>query len=721
MEKYEISRPLKSFDYNKRIVASHHKGESQNKTTYCEDIITFDIETTSFFYGDDLKPKLYKPGKDPDYWTNLNAGAIPYLWQIGINDNYFYGRDISDFYEALADIPAGMKMKIFVHSLSFEWHFLDRLHWDYIFAKSRHRPIKAICQEYPNIEFCCTLAMMDISIEEWGETLGIPKLELDYNKLRTPLTRLNKNNLEYGKRDIEIMYHGLKEEVDFYGSVWNLPMTSTGAVRQYTKDLLMDNDDYKRYIKKLIPANWYQYATSRKVFWGGFAHGNRCWTGITWINQNGDQGDHVDYISAYIAAMFFNKFPCTQWSADLKKQLPDPEKDFNVKCYKLKLRFTNIRCEYQNTYIPFDKVKSENAKVDNGKIISADWVEMWCTCLDYYVIRQMYTWGKNRKDEHEGVEVLESWYAYMDYLPIVLVNELLDLFQKKTSYKNVNPLEYRRAKRRLDSIYGMAATSLIQANINWDINKEEWSFDKITARDVEDKLFKLRYWKDRRYFISYDWGVFIPAWQRYTLLTDVILPNDRYCMYSDTDSAFLRKRFDIDAYNQKVKEKLLRVCAERHLDPEKAMPKDSKGNVHILGGLSREPDFSEFRCLGSKRYCERRKDSGELVMTVSGVNKEAVESLKNDINNFAGGTVFDKDSKEVSKLLHTYFDRQPDIVFPDGYVSHQRRGVNLRPNGYKLKGEKRDPKEVIKDICKGARVSEYEKHLRGVVHDGGTD
>ena len=192
-------------------------------------------------------------------------------------------------------------------------------------------------------------------------------------------------------------------------------------------------------------------------------------------------------------------------------------------------------------------------------------------------------------------------------------------------------------------------------------------------------------------------------------------------MYSDTDSAFLRKRFDIDTYNQKVKEKLLKVCSERHLDPEKAMAKDSKGEVHILGGLSREPDFSEFRCLGSKRYCERRKDSGELVMTVSGVNKEAVESLKNDINNFTGGTVFDKDSKEVSKLLHTYFDRQPDIVFPDGYVSHQRRGVNLRPNGYKLKGEKRDPEEVIKDLCKGARVSEYEKHLRGVVHDGGTD
>jgi hypothetical protein len=125
----------------------------------------------------------------------------------------------------------------------------------------------------------------------------------------------------------------------------------------------------------------------------------------------------------------------------------------------------------------------------------------------------------------------------------------------------------------------------------------------------------------------------------------------------------------------------------------------------------------EFRTLGSKRYCERRKENGELVMTVSGVNKEAVESLKNNINNFKNGTVFDKDSKEVSKLLHTYVDHMPDITFPDGYVSHQRRGVNLRPNGYRLKGEK-TPEEIIQDIASGAHVSEYEKHLRGVIHDG---
>ena len=721
MEPYETNRPLKDFNYNLRVVRSHHKGEYGKQTVYCEDVFTFDIETTSFFYKDDHKPFLYKPGKTPEYWTAQHAGAIPYLWQLGINNKYYYGRELEDFYKALADIPSHIKIRIGVFNFPFEWHFLDGLHWDFIFAKSRHRPIKATCIEFPNIEFYCLYALIDRSLEEWGNTLGIEKLELEYNKMRTPLTKLSKNTLDYAQRDLEIMYYGILDELQEYKSVWDLPMTSTGAVRRMCKELLMSNDDYKRYIKKLLPTNWYQYATSRKVFWGGYAHANRCYTNVTWKNYDGKHGIHVDYISAYIAQMVLRKgFPCSEW-AYAPKRLPDPERDMEKRAYKLHLKFKNIRCETMNTYIPFAKVKTENAKVDNGKIISADMLDIWCTDLDYYIIRQMYTWGDNRKDESEGVEILESWYAYTDYLPLALVSNLLDLFNAKTKWKNVpgKESEYRRAKKRLDSIYGMCATSLIQANINWDIKTEEWSYDSVYAKDVEERIHKLKFWKDTRYFVAYDWGVYVAAWSRYTLLNDLIIPNDSICIYSDTDSAFLKKTIDFTSYNEEVEKRMLEVCKARKINPELIRPINSDGEKCVLGALSREPDFTEFRTLGSKRYIERRKDTGKLVMTVSGVNKEAVESLHDNINNFRDGTVFDKDAKEMSKLLHTYIDHMPDITFPDGYVSHQRRGVNLRPNGYRLR-TKREPKEIIKDISRGAHVSEYEKHLRGVIHDGTT-
>lgn len=710
MERYAKSRVLKDYNYNVRKVHSHHKGQYSDTTNYCEDIFTFDIETTSFFYSDDLKPFLYYPGKDPEYWTSLHAGSLPYLWGFGINDTYYYGRELSEFLQVLDDFPSHLKIRIAVHNFPFEWHHLDFLHWDFIFAKSRHRPIKATCVEYPNIEFFCTYSLIDRSLKEWGNILGIEKLELDYNKMRTPLTKLPKKAYDYQERDLKIMYVGLTEEVAEYGSIWDLPLTSTGAVRSMCKDLLMANDDYKRYIKKLLPGNWYQYGTSRKVFWGGYAHGSRCYVGETFPRYKGQQGLHLDYISSYIAEMVGRKgFPCTGW-AYAPKELPKKEIDLEKKAYKLHLKLRGVQCETRNTFIPFDKVNAENAELDNGKIISADYIDIWCTDLDWYIIEQMYTFK-------EPPEVVEAWYSYTDYLPLPLVSLLLDLFNAKTSKKHIDDTAYRRAKKRLDSVYGMCATSLIQASIKWDINAETWDFDGVTAQQVEERLYKLKYWKDTRYFVSYDWGVWIASWSRYKLLNDIIIPYDRICMYSDTDSAFLAEPIDYEAYNKQIEEKMVSVCKARGLDPELIRPYNADGEKCVLGALSREKDFSEFRCLGSKRYCERIKDTGELVITVSGVNKEAVESLNNDINNFREGMVFDKDSKDVSKLLHTYIDHMPDITFPDGYISHQRRGVNLRPSGYRLKSE-RTPEEIIEDLASGAHVSEYEKHLRGVIHDG---
>ena len=97
------------------------------------------------------------------------------------------------------------------------------------------------------------------------------------------------------------------------------------------------------------------------------------------------------------------------------------------------------------------------------------------------------------------------------------------------------------------------------------------------------------------------------------------------------------------------------------------------------------------------------------------MDKSAVSVLKNDINNLKDGLVFDKDEPDVHKLLHTYIDEMPDITFPDGYVSHQRRGVNLRPNGYKIKLEK-SYEEIVKRLDTYA-VDEFENHLKGVWYD----
>lgn len=707
MEPY--ANELINYPFTIRIQTSHKKGESGKKRIFCEDIFTFDIETTSYFYESDLKPYLYTAGYDPDYWAGANAGALPYLWQFSINERYYYGRDIKDFRRVLDDFPPDMKVIIFIHNASFEWHFLDFLTWDKLFAKSEHKPIKFSCKEYPNIEFRCTLSLENRSLASWGESLGIPKLvgALDYNQMRTPLTPLKPLELDYGQRDLEVMVKGLQDELKTYGTIWDLPLTSTGKVRKVVKEILLADEDYIKYIKKLVPENPYQYRTSMQVYAGGYTHANRCYVGYTLYNDDGKHGGHYDYTSSYPYEMVVAKMPCTTW-AWFGKNLPDPA-TFEEHAYKIHVSFKKIKSQLQNNYIQFSHTNCVNPTVDNGRLIKADECEMWITELDYEVISKAYKWEGEPK-------VFECWEARKDYLPIKFVEYVLQLFHDKTALKGVDETAYKLAKAFLNSLYGMCVTALLQAIIEWDPEDETWKTKHITDELITEHLEKLKKWKDKRYFLNYDWGVWISNGARCRLWTDLIIPYDKHVIYADTDSIFTNIAIDFTEYNNSINERIENVCRERGLDLEKTRPISKKGVRSYLGNLTTEEEWTEFRTLGAKRYVERWKCDSKLHLTVAGINKEAVTCLKDDIENFRDGLIFDKDDEDVSKLLHTYIDYIPDITFPDGYVSHQRRGVNLRPNGYKLK---LDPTfdDIIKDVTYGLKNEQFENHLKGVWYD----
>ena len=695
---------LINYPFTVKIQTSHKKGESSNKRIHCEDIFTFDIETTSFFYESDKKPFLYKPGYDPEYWSDVYAGSLPYIWQFGINNRYYYGREIKDFCRVLDDFPRDMHVIIWIHNASFEWHHLDFLTWYKVFAKSPHKPIKFSCLEYPNIEFRCTLSLENRSLASWGKALGMPKLvgDLEYNKMRTPLTPLTDTEMGYCQRDLEVMFKGLSEEVKEYGSIWELPLTSTGKVRKAVKEFLL-TDAYKNYIKKLVPENPYQYKTSMRVFAGGYTHANKAFVNYTIINYDGEHGDHGDYTSSYPEEML-KKMPCTTW-AYYGKKLPDIS-TFEDHAYKMHLIFKKIRSELQNNYIQYSHTDCSNAVVDNGRLVSADICEMWCCELDYKIIIQAYSF--------ESVEVVECWEAKKDYLPKPFVEYVLKLFHDKTAYKNVpgKEAEYKLAKAFLNSLFGMCVTALLQSEIIWDDEAGEWSLKRITENQIIEHLEKLRKWKDSRYFLNYDWGVWIANGARARLWNDLIIPYDQHVIYADTDSIFTNIKMDFTDYNMKIRKENERICKERGLDVNLTRPKNPNGETSYLGEMTHEEEWTEFRTLGAKRYCERWKSDGKLHLTIAGINKEAVTCLKDNIENFKNGCVFDKDEKDVTKLLHTYVDNMPDIVFPDGYVSHQRRGVNLRPNGYRLTV---DPtfSDIIDDITSGIRNEQFENHLKG--------
>ena len=699
MQKY--TGELTNYPFTIRTQVSHKKGEADKRRIFCEDIFTFDIETTSFFYDIDKKPFLYHPGEDSDYWCGINAGGLPYLWQFGVNDHYYYGRDFADFYRLLEDFPDNMKIRIFVHNLSFEWNWMDGLTWNKVFAKSPHKPIKASCAEFPNIEFLCTLSLENMSLADWGDTLGIPKLVgfLDYNRMRTPFTPLTDEELQYGQRDLEVMYAGLKRELETYQSVWKLPMTSTGKIRMVCKDLLLCENEYRNFIKKLVPENPYMYRTSMLVYAGGYAHGNRCFVNRTVYNDDGKHGGHYDYTSSYPFEMVVGKMPMTTWEYVAKK-IPDDSR-FEDYAYKMHLIFKDLRSELQNTYIPFSHCECVLPVLDNGRVRKAKQCELWCTEQDWQIIKQAYSWS--------SVEVVEMWEARKDYLPKKFVEYVLELFALKANDPKYKPF--------VNGLYGMCVTALLQSEVEWNDEDGEWHIHRITEEKVIEHLEKLRRFKDNRYFLNYDWGVWISNGSRVRLWNDLIIPYDKHVIYADTDSIFTDIALDVSAYNKTVDERLKKVCDIRGLDFEKTRPySKKKGYKTPLGQLTIEPEWTEFKTLGAKKYCERLKKDGALHLTISGVSKDAVSLLKDDINNFRDGFVFDKDEPDVHKLMHTYFDSQPDITFPDGYVSHQRRGVNLRPNGYRLSLDASFD-DLAKGIMNEAKSESYQNHLRGIWYD----
>lgn len=677
---------LKNCVFSIKTKKSHHKENDYRITRRCEDIFTFDIETTSAWLNKKGRVIGYKKGKSTDYWNELQPIALCYLWQFSFNDTVYYGRELTDFLQVLEELPKRTDIIIWVHNLAFEYVFLSNiLKWSIVFAKNTHKPIKARCEEYPHIEFRCSYMLTRLSLESWGKQLGVQKLvgNLNYYTVRTPLTPLKQKELDYGERDCIVVYEGIKKYKEQYGSIFNIPLTQTGTVRRVVKEKLMSDRKYNYAIKKLVPKTVSEYEILQTVFAGGYTHANRLHSGKVidkkYINSDDIYIEHMDFASSYPAVMCCKKYPMSPWSVDIKKI---NEKMFSKKAYIFKLRFKNIKSTNFNTYIQASKCSCTKPLYDNGRIIQAEELELYVTDVDYNIIKNNYEW--------EGEpEVLECYSSVKGYLPKDLIEYILTLYSNKTQYKDVVGMEdiYMQSKQYVNSCFGMMVTAILQADIIYN-DDGTWSINKLTNDQVEERFAKLRRETvtEKRYFLSYSWGIYVTAYARENLwkCMDRCGVSGYDVLYVDTDSIFALGKHDWSWYNEEVTKELYDACEYLNIDFDLTRPKTPKGEEKPLGIFEEEKPCVEFITLGAKRYCERRKGENFLRMTVSGINKDAVKVLKNDIHNFKDGVDFDKDAKGVNKKLCSYVLDMPEVTFYDGYISKYKKGINLRNNGYRL-------------------------------------
>ena len=681
MIKYERQLQTYNFKANSHKKRKHRKGETTQ--TYCDDIFAFDIETTSGWINEHGNIIGYKKGKSAEYWNNLEAVALCYLWQFSVNDTVYYGREIETFINVINDIPEDVHIIIWIHNASFEVHFLMNIFDDLeLFCRQPHKPMKFTSAKYPNIEFRCSYMLTRLSLDTWGQQLGVHKLTgtLKYETIRTPLTPLSQQTLDYAERDCIVVYHGILDYLKRYKNQWDIPLTQTGTVRREVKKLLTSDPSYVKHLKRLVPKDAKQYKMLQDTFAGGYTHANRLHAGTV---QSG-LITHWDYASSYPAELAKQKYPWSPWIYTGLHEIP-PEKNFEDVAYIMLLKFYDIECITFNTYIQAVKCNGYGFMFDNGRVISAKELELYVTEQDYLTIKDTYRW--------KDLEVKTVYMSYKKYLPTPFIKYMLDLYEKKTTLKgavfgSADYDIYMYSKQRINALFGMCVTALLQSDITFNNNTLEWGIDALTETQVNEHLEKLRCWlpREKRYFLNYSWGIYCTAYARRDLWRCLLGPNgenDINVIYSDTDSLFINGDCDFSWYNNETINRL-NVAMDYHKLPRNlTRPKDRKGKPHQLGVFEKEENCIEFLTLGAKRYVERR-ENGKLYLTVSGINKQAVYMLENDINNFKDGFEFNKDFPTVSKRLPTYISNQPLLVWPDGYKSTCKSGVNLRRNGYKL-------------------------------------
>lgn len=650
-------------------------------------IFTFDIENSNGYVVDGVA-RPFDYSKPPSWYADKEKVSCLYLWQFGIDDKYFYGRrliDLTPVFDYLSTRP--YKSVVWVHNLSHEFNFLlNIIHFDEVFARKPHQIIKLT---YGNLTFQCTYMLTRQSLAAMGKSIGVPKLvgNVDYDDIILPVTTIKKSELEYGIRDIEIVYKRVEKFRDEYKYIQKIPLTQTGRPRAEVKKIYSKDMSYHYKMANLVPRSLAEYARLRKAFVGGWVHANYFYNNVVLRHMVRAR----DITSSYPTQMVLRPFPMSPWS--LCRRPADYEfylKRDDFLCL-LEVEFVGVKSRGFNDYLSISKATGTNVRHENGRIYKADSFTTTCTEVDFKIMLEAY--------DAEQVNIKNLWYATAGYLDKRYVEYILKLYNDKVLLTGIpEKTELRaRSKEILNSLYGMMVSALIYDDIEFtgtEFRPKLYDPDPVVMRQKileasEKKLADIRS-KPFKVTLSYSHGVFVTAWARKQLF-DLIKEINKDVVYHDTDSIYYIGDHEelFNRFNEDIKRQLVDHCSRRGIDPALLHPKDPNGVEQWLGVYTSEYDepLAEFKTLGSKRYCYRVKENEPLKITVSGVNKKTgVGALKDDINNFADGLVFDY--KDCGKLIpHYRTDQKPTKwIDRDGreYICTDQYGVTLQPTRYVL-------------------------------------
>ena len=222
------------------------KDKKGNIHNYCNNIFVLDTEVTSLYHFADGWD-TFRPEVSADEYSDIEKGSILYIWQMGIDDNTFYGRELSDLKSFLEIICKDIKKQglnkiiIYVHNLGYEFQFLRNiLNFKSVFSRKPRKPIYAVSDLCGiEIEFRCSLFLTNLPLDKVAKNFNLPVAkkvgDLNYNLLRTPHTPLSGKEMGYCENDIAVVRELIKQFILQYKIVEKIPLTSTGRIRRVVR------------------------------------------------------------------------------------------------------------------------------------------------------------------------------------------------------------------------------------------------------------------------------------------------------------------------------------------------------------------------------------------------------------------------------------------------------------------------------------------------------
>lgn len=681
----------------------------------------FDIETTSF-YSEEKKQ------------------AIMYIWQFAFNGKVVIGRTWKQFKQFLSKLEIAFnldetnKLYVYVHNLGYEFQFMRYwFTWDNVFSTEERKPIRA-CLADSGIEFRDSYILSGYSLEKVGENLQKYKVKklvgnLDYEQIRTPLTKLTKDEISYCINDVLVVSAYIQEQIEEYGQITKIPLTQTGKVRKFCRDNCFNGFSKNREEKKKVKQEYKkimhnlsltteEYMLCKWAFQGGFTHAN-----VRYVKHTQTDVESQDFTSSYPATMVLEMFPMgkgTKVKIKSKEEFYNYDKNY---CMIMIVRLTGITQKiYADCPISFSKCKIDNDRyrtdndyraqfvVNNGRISEAPEIEIACTNFDLRVYERFYN--------IKHIEILMCYVYAKWYLPRNFLLSILSLYKDKTQLKGVVSVDgsierkYLHSKEMLNSCYGMCVTDIAkeltiydsESGWNSEIRKRNGNAKHEMSKEELDSLIQ-KYNKNRNRFLYYPWGIFVTSYARYNLFSAIAELGDDY-IYSDTDSVKFKNPENhkeyFKLYNDNIERKIQVSSQLNNIDIEMYAPLTSKGKQKFIGKWDFDGHYKYFKTLGAKRYIYFDDDLN-LHCTVAGCGKVSMQKYllykyktpENILKIFDDGLYipceyYNDGKKETgtNKNTHTYIDNEMSgiIIDKDGtaYEYYEKSGIHLEKTDFTM-------------------------------------